>query len=154
MADPHGPTTARRGPRLWLIVLITGVCVVAAAIGVVFYKGYAAGQALVRDQSAYHAVICTCDLVATWVEREKGNRWPASWADLESLPAKDFGSFAWPADESKLRDLVDIDFSATIDAVLKQRPDAFTAIRPRSQSTVFKAAAVYQDLQQRIARAG
>jgi hypothetical protein len=146
---PAAGARRRFWPRFLLALSITLIILAAAGAWFTLREG----RSLSRQQRAFGATVCACDLIGQWVERSGGSAWPASWADLESLPGRDYNSVAWPRDEAEIRQLVEVDFGATIPAVLAQRPDAFTAVRVRADGGVFNPTPIFRSLQERIAHA-
>jgi hypothetical protein len=139
--------------RFWLrfLLALSIIVVIFAAAGAWFTLRE--GRSLARQQRAFGATVCACDLIGQWVEHSGGKSWPASWADLESLPGRDYNSVAWRRDVAEFGRLVVVDFGATFPAVLAQRPDAFTAVRVHADARVFNPTPIFRSLQERIAHA-
>jgi hypothetical protein len=58
-------------------------------------------------------------------------KWPASWAELESVSASGGTVYSWPRDSDEIQKYVDVDFSLTLPEISDQGIDNFHAIKPK-----------------------
>jgi hypothetical protein len=150
--EEHGASPSPTLRRWGRIVLMLGVVLIGMGAAAAYFS-YRAGQEAIAASNRFHALICMCDVVVKAVEQSPEKKWPLGWEELERVPAKDFGSFAWPRDAEKMKALLEIDFGATVENVLKQTPQSFSAIRMREGSFQFPAEAINEDFLGRLKRA-
>ncbi len=149
------PRPRRLNAAQWVaIVLLTSGVVIGALLAFSIRDAITAEERL-------QGVKLVCDLVATRVESVSGASWPRSWDELEkttprSEPAGSEmwkGHFVWPRDAAKVRDLIEIDFSADLASILTQSPETFVAIRPRQRRANYPFDPEYQALLRRLKNA-
>jgi len=93
------------------------------------WKFKQAVDALVLSEKYLQAQLMVCDLVGDFIEKDPEHRWPRSWADLEGLSTNDHWIYSWPRDARVIEEMIFVDFDASLDDILQQPEESFTAIR-------------------------
>src|SRR6185295_14245120 len=133
----HGASSSPKLQRWGRIVLMLGIVLVGMG-ATAAYIAYRTSKEMLAAEDRYQALMCACDLVVIAVEQSPEKKWPTGWEELERVSAPDFsGRFVWPRDAEKMKGLIEIDFRATVENVLKQTPQSFSAIRMREGSAQF-----------------
>ena len=124
-------TTPETEPKFQLslvVVVFVLPLVVAVVVSALLFVTHLKDTAMNIEYRG-HALKLVCAVVLEFIDKEE--RWPASWEELESVSVKDAGSmFVWPEDSERVKELIDIDFAASLSSVAKQGANDFDAIKP------------------------
>src|SRR5262245_8717790 len=110
------------------ITRIVSVVVLMAVLAGAYcvYQGIAAS---LHAEHTLHAAMLTIEVIDEHVTSHDGT-WPRSWAELETLPPREWAMFAWPQDSAKVQQYAAVDFSADPKQLAQQSIDEFDAVRP------------------------
>lgn len=136
-----------------VVAVVVAVMLALVVVGGVYSLVKGARNAMAAEERL-HAMKIACDLVAQSVERSGGKSWPANWEELESLTVSEpmRWMYAWPREAEQVRARVEIDFSLTVDQVLKQQVRSFTALKPIGKPN-FPMSPEFGELQDRLRNA-
>ena len=124
----------------WIIAAVLGAAILGGVVyGVGFLRRTA--HSAIETEERLHATILVCGIVGDYLRRDEYRAWPRSWEDLQSVPAREWGFFAWPGDAQRITELVEVDFGVRLEDLAIQSADAFEAIRPNGL-----AAGIYLDV--------
>jgi hypothetical protein len=122
-------------PMRWMIRIAAVVAFTAVLAGGFFvYHGISAS---LHAEHVLHAALLTVQLLDDYVTTHDG-QWPRSWADLETLPPREWAMFEWPKDSPEVQRYVAVDFSADPQRLAVQSVDEFDAVRPIGPYYPFK----------------
>jgi hypothetical protein len=110
--------------RVKLTVAILSIGLLVAVAFVVWRT-----EVAIRAEKTLHAVILVCDRLKAFVDENE--RWPESWDELLTArkPPRE-SIYAWPSDIGRIREVVSVDFSISVEQSGTQDPDFFAPVKP------------------------
>ncbi len=138
--------------RMRLMVRYGLLTLLLAALGSGGWILYRCVSISIEAETNLHFTLFSLRLVERFVS-ETG-RWPHSWGELEGVPM-DEGPFGrrWPVASPEMQRRISIDFGVDPQAVARQDPMSFTAIRPIGPYYEYRHYGGVQSLQQAIRKA-
>lgn len=117
----------RNYKKVVIILAIAGILLLFIALGL-----RSLAVIVTTSEERLQAFRYILAVVEAYVHEKK--KWPESWADLESVDVPPFGKYQWPDDASQIRQHIIIDFSLTLDELIKHPEKLRDSIKQRSPS--------------------
>lgn len=121
----QGDTPAARRP--WRVIVLVVVSMLIAALGYGVYLIRRTSMHLMEAEDRLQISLLVTDAIIEHTRASPTHAWPTSWDDLLRQP-RGQDLLKYPGGLEYARSLVRVDFSTTVEQVLRQTPETSTAI--------------------------